>query len=135
MPISRGSLAGARSSVDVVALPRTVIDATVTAAVRNLFKYSTVGFTGLKRALALAQSLRDNARIVIARDALIEYENVVADEESPGTWGIAFDELVAAKSKHIPMAPELVARLVSDLEARLGRLMHPKAPGVIPDPF
>ncbi len=72
---------------------------------------------------------------MIARDALIEYENVVADEESPGTWGIAFDELVAAKSKHIPMAPELVARLVSDLEARLGRLMHPKAPGVIRDPF
>jgi hypothetical protein len=124
----------AKLAVDV-ALPRAAIDATVAAAGKKLFKHSTVGFTGLKRALALAQSLRDDGRIVIVRDALIAYENAVAEEEFPGTWGIAFDELVAAKSKHIPMPPELVSKLLSDLEARLGRLAHPKAPGALPDGF
>ena len=51
----------AKLAVDV-ALPRTVIDATVAAAAKRLFKHSTVGFTGLKRALALALSLRDDGR-------------------------------------------------------------------------
>ncbi len=124
----------AKLAVDV-ALPRTAIDATVAAAAKRLFKHSTVGFTGLRHALALALSLRDDARVVTVRDALIAYEDAVAEDALPGTWGIAFDELVAAKSKHIPLPPELAAKLVSDLEARLGRLAHPKEPGAIPDGF
>ena len=116
-------------------MPRTAIDATVAAAGKNLFKHSTVGFTGLKRVLALAQSLRDDARVVMVRDALIAYEDMVAEDAFPGTWGIAFDQLVAARSKHIPMPTELVAKLLSDLEARLGRLAQPKAPDAAPDGF
>lgn len=124
----------AKLAVDV-ALPRTVIDATVAAAAKRLFRHSTVGFTGLKRALALALSLRDDGRVVMVRDALIAYEDAVAEDPLPGTWGVAFDELVATKSKHIPMPPELVAKLVPDLEARLRRLAHPKEPGALPDGF
>jgi hypothetical protein len=124
----------AKLAVDV-ALPRTAIDATVAAAGTKLFKHSTVGFTGLKRGLALAQSIRDDARVVTVRDALIAYEDAVAEEAFPGTWGIAFDELVAAKSKHIPVPPGFVAKLISDLEARLGRLARPEAPGAVPDGF
>jgi hypothetical protein len=124
----------AKLAVDA-ALPRTAIDATVAAAERKLFKHSTVGFTGLKRALALAQSLRDEERIVSVRDALTAYEDAVAEDALPGTWGIAFDELAAAKSKQIPVPPELIAKLVSDLEARLDRLAHPNEPGALPDGF
>jgi hypothetical protein len=127
---------GRRAKLAVgVALPRTAIDATVSAAARKLFKHSTVGFTGLKRALTLALSLRDEARVVMVRDALIAYEDVVAEDALPGTWGVAFDELVATKSKPIPLPPELTAKLVSGLEARLGRLANPKEPGAIPDGF
>jgi hypothetical protein len=124
----------AKLAIDI-AVPRAAIDATVSAAGRKLFKHSTVGFTSLKRALGLAQSLRDDARMVMVRDALIAYEDAVAEDGFPGTWGIAFDELVAAKSKHIPMPTELAAKLLSDLEARLGRLAHPKAPSAPPDGF
>lgn len=115
--------------------PRAVIDATVAAAGKKLFEHSTVGFTGLKRALALALNLRDDGRVVAVRDALIVYEDAVSEDALPGTWGVAFDELAATKSKHIPMPPELVLKLVSDLEARLGRLAHPKEPGALPDGF
>lgn len=115
--------------------PRAVIDTTVAAAGNKLFKHSTVGFTGLRRALSVALSLRDDVRVVAVLDALIAYEDAVSEDALPGTWGIAFDELVATKSKAVPMPPELVLKLVSDLEARLGRLANPKEPGALPDGF
>lgn len=79
--------------------PRAVIDATVAAAAKKLFEHSTVGCTGLRRALALALSLRDDERVIIVRDALIGYEDAVFEDALPGTWGVAFDELVATKSE------------------------------------
>lgn len=114
---------------------RAVIDTTVAAAGKRLFEHSTVGFTALSRPLALALSLRDDDRVVAVRDALIAYEDGVSEDALPGTWGVAFDELVATKSKAIPMPPELVRKLVSDLEARLDRLGHPKEAGALPDGF
>jgi len=127
---------GRREKLPVGAdLPRAVIDATVAAAAKRLFVHSTLGFTGLRRALALALSLRDNERVVVVRDALIAYEDAVSEDAFAGTWGIAFDELVVTKSKQIPMPAELVTKLVSDLEARLSRLAFPKEPGALPDGF
>lgn len=115
--------------------PRTAIDATIAAAGRKLFEYPTVGFTCLRRALALGLSLRDETRIVAVRDALIAYEDAASEDPHPGTWGVAFDELVETKSKQIPMPQELITKLVTDLEARLGRLAHVTGPGVLPDGF
>ena len=115
--------------------PHAAIDATVAAAEKRLFKHSTVGFTALRRALTVALSLRDDGRVAAVRDALIAYEDAVSEDPHPGTWGIAFDELVVTKSKHLPMPPELVLKLVSDLEARLGRLAHPTERGALPDGF
>ncbi|HMH49192.1 MAG TPA: DUF4209 domain-containing protein [Candidatus Acidoferrum sp.] len=115
--------------------PRAVIDATVAAAGNKLFEHSTVGFTSLRRALSVALSLRDDVRVVAVRDALVAYEDAVSEDALPGTWGIAFDELLATKSKAVPMSPELVLKVVSDLEARLGRLAYPKELGALPDGF
>ena len=115
--------------------PRVVIDATVASSERKLFEHATVGFTALRRALALALSLRDHGRVVAVHDALIGYEGAACEDALPGTWGIAFDELVATKSKHIPMPSELVLKIVSDLEARLDRLAHPKEAAALPDGF
>lgn len=115
--------------------PRVVVDATLEAAAKKLFTHPIEGFTCLRRALTLALSVRDDARVVSVRDALVAYEGDVAEDSLAGTWGVAFDELVEKNSKHVPMPPELVAKLAADLEARVGRLAHPKEPGALPDGF
>jgi hypothetical protein len=115
--------------------PRIVIDATVEAAQKTLFEHTTRGFTALRRALALALSLRDEARGLATRDALITYERRSSEDAKPGTWGAAFDELVEKAPKHLPVPPALVAEIVAELEARLERLTRPRNSGSLPDGF
>ena len=115
--------------------PRIVIDATVEATRNTTFQRVTRGFTALRRALALALSLRDETRVVAIRDALIAYERGASEDAKPGTWGAAFDELVEKPPKHLPMPAALVAEIVAELEARLERLAHPRESGSAPDGF
>jgi hypothetical protein len=116
-------------------LARIAVDATLSATSQKLFKHSTRGFTRLKRALQLALGLRDDGRVISVRDAIIAYEDEVAEDSHPGTWGIAFDELVEQKPKSMHTPPDLVTKLVADLEARLERIAHPAESARLPDGF
>ncbi len=116
-------------------LPRLAIDATLKAAAKKLFKHSMAGFTALRRALVLARRLREERGAIAVRDAIIAYEDDVAEDPLSGTWGVAFNEFVEKKPKHLPTPQDVVAKLVADLEARLGRLAHPKDAGALPDGF
>src|SRR5262249_4672047 len=116
------------------ALPRVVIDATLTAATSGLFKDTHSGRTRLVRALELALALREAERVIAVRDALVAYERRVADDSLPGTWGFSFDELLENRRKQVPMPDELVGDLVADLEARLARLTGLGATEALRDP-
>jgi hypothetical protein len=116
-------------------VPRIAIDATLTCASGDLFEHRQTGFVRLRHALKLAVSLRDLDRVAAVRDAIVAHEDRVAEDRYPGTWGVAFDELVEDKPRHLDLPDVLRDKIIADLEARLARLAQPADSGGVPDGF
>ncbi len=107
-----------------VAFARIAIDSYVEIAERGLCEWETVIIRHyLPRALDLARSIHDPDRVARVRDAVIAYEDRVAEDSKPGLWGFGFDLLVDAKG--VTLSPEQHQRLLSGLEARLSRMSDP----------
>jgi hypothetical protein len=101
-------------------LPRIMIDATIQLAARHLCHHEVFVIKKLGRALSLALSLRDDAKICAVRDAIVAFEDGFAKDKFAGTWGFGFDLIL--DNPKIPRTPNLEAKIVADLEARLPRL-------------
>jgi len=101
--------------VDVV-----VIENSIEIANKDLHKYQVSVITKLRRALSLALSLNDKEIIRKVKDAIIAYENKVAEDDKLGSWGFSFDLLL--KNKNVQLTPEEKDRIIRDLEKRLERL-------------
>jgi len=97
-----------------------VIESIIEIANRDLHKYQVSVITKLKRALSLALSLNNKELISKVKDAIIAYENKVAEDDKPGLWGFSFDLLL--KNKNVQLTPEEKDRIIQDLEERLDRL-------------
>lgn len=103
------------------------IDAAIETAKRRLHKHDVFTIKKLRRALDLALSLNDKNRIAKVRDAIIEFEDAIAQDELPGTWGFAFDTLIG--NKRIPITDKQVRHIIESLESRLTRLHDSPSPG------
>lgn len=104
------------------------VEALLRIAAENLNEYEVDAIQKLKRALYLAMSLNNPTLIERARDAILDYETRVAQDDKAGLWGFSFDTLVGNKKVALPELLE--ARIIQELEDRLARLI---ANGV--DPF
>jgi len=96
------------------------IESIIDIADRDLHKYQISVITKLKRALSLALSLNNKELISKVKDAIIAYENKIAEDDKPGLWGFSFDLLL--KNKNVQLTPEEKDSIIQDLEERLDRL-------------
>lgn len=103
------------------------IDGTIEAASKRLYKHDVVTIKKLKRALELALSLNDENRIAEVRDAIIEFEDQVGEDDLPGTWGFSFDCLV--EKRNIPLSDEQLYSIFNNIEARLDTFANRASPG------
>jgi Domain of unknown function (DUF4209) len=110
---------------------RIAIDATLEVVAGNLLRSPTDGKTRLRRSLSLALSLNDTGRVEAVRDAVIAFEDAVAEDDKPGLWGFAFDMLL--ENKKVPVTREQQDKIIVDLEDRLARLTTPRADGTPPN--
>jgi hypothetical protein len=104
-----------------------VIESTVEASTKRLAKHDTLTIKQLKRALDLSLSLNDQARIARVRDAMIEFEDLVSEDDLPGTWGFCFDNLVS--NKHVPLSDDQTHHIIEGLETRLATFAARPNPG------
>ncbi len=92
----------------------TAVDAYVETARKRLYSDSTVGIVYLTRALNLAISISDKGRVEVARDAMFDLFNAIADPEKMGTWHFLFDELY--ENEKVPLTPQQKTFLIDSLE-------------------
>ena len=98
---------------------QTVVDSSVELANRRLFKLLSTVRKKLARALSVAQSIKDQARLNQVVTAIITLEDEIAEPDKPGTWCFGFDLLL--KPKRIPVAQVDEQRIIDRLEDNLAR--------------
>lgn len=99
-----------------------VIDSTIEIAKNKCHKFETDIITKLERALSLAIQINDTQRVERLRDAIIEYEDNIAEDTKAGLWGFSFDLLINRK---VPIGNGIEDKLIGNLEHRLVRLADP----------
>lgn len=95
-------------------------EALLKIAEENSHKYDVNVIQKLERAISLATSLKDQQLIERAKQAILNYESVVADDSKPDLWGFCFDLLVG--NKKVNLSDEEEREIIDILEARLQRL-------------
>ena len=78
--------------------------------------------TKIKRALTLAIQINDKKRIQITKEAIIQLEENIAEDNSPGLWGFAFRWLILDNSKKVDITNKECNKLINDIEERLKRI-------------
>ena len=96
------------------------VEALLRIAAENLHEYEVDTIRKLKRALHLATSLNNSTLIERARDAILDYETRVAQDDKAGLWGFSFDALIG--NRKVALSEPLEARIIQELEDRLARL-------------
>jgi hypothetical protein len=89
-------------------------------AERRSHKYDVDVIKKLKRALSIAISLNSEELIQRAKEAILKYEDLLAEDSKPGLWGFSFDLLVVNKKVNLSNREE--REIIDALEARLQRL-------------
>jgi hypothetical protein len=74
----------------------------------------------LNRALTLSISIGDQSRIRKSVEAIIAYEDKIAEDDKQATWGFSFDTLMNTKKD--VLTKDEKAKLIEDLEKRLERI-------------
>jgi hypothetical protein len=90
---------------------RTAIDFYLQAADEGLFSASIYGIQYLTRALQLAISINDTARIDSVRDAMFRFFEQYAEVTKAGTWAFLFENLW--NNRKVPVAETQAANPVS----------------------
>ena len=73
----------------------------------------------IKRALNLAINIKDKERVCRTKDAIIQLEETIAEDDKPGLWGFAFQWLVLDYAKKVTLTPQEYQSLIDGLEKRL----------------
>ena len=103
-----------------VRMAHIAIDSRLEIAQSDLHSHRTDVIDHLKRALLLSISLNDSARICNTRDAIIAFEERIAEDEKAGLWGFSYDLLVG--NRKVSLSKDLEDKIIRDLEGRLNRL-------------
>ena len=96
------------------------IDGVIEMAATKVHKYESQVISKLEHALHLAIVLDDVTRIGRVRNAILDYEDEVAQDDKVGLWGFAFDLLWG--NKKVPLTEAQKVKIISDLEGRLKRV-------------
>ncbi len=96
------------------------IDNIIEAVASGSHKYEMEAIKKLEHALQLAVSLNDAARVERVRDAILAYEDKVAQDDKPGLWCFTFDFLWG--KKNVPLTDAQKTKIIKDLEGRLDRV-------------
>ena len=78
--------------------------------------------TKIKRALDLAIQTKNQKKIQETKKAIIQLEENIAEDNSPGLWGFAFRWLILDYSKKVDITDEERNKLINDIEERLTRI-------------
>src|SRR5262249_47860730 len=108
-----------------VEMARVLIDSTIDLSHRGLGNADVALIPKLGWALSVAISLRDAIRLASMREAILAFEDRVAQDQFPGLWGFSFDLLLSDRHidpKRTEATPEQRQKILGDLEARLVRL-------------
>ena len=95
-------------------------EAILEIAEQKSLKYDVHGIKKLKRALSIAISLDSAELIQRTKEAILKYEDLIAEDSKPGLWGFSFDLLVG--NKKVNLSDEEEIEIIDALEARLQRL-------------
>ena len=106
-----------------VRMAHIAIDSSLEIAQSDLHSHRTDVKDHLKRALLLSISLNDSARICNTRDAIIAFEDKIAEDEKAGLWGFSYDLLVG--NRKVSLSEDMEEKIICDLEDRLDRLTQP----------
>lgn len=97
------------------------IDSIIEIAKQDLCKFAIDTIKKLERALTLALIINDKERIEKLKQTIIQYEDKIAEDESPGLWGFSYELLV--KNKKVKLSDEEERKIIKDLEERFERLL------------
>lgn len=97
------------------------VDSVIEIAKKDLHKCDVDVITKLERALSLALSINDGERINKLVDAVINYEEKIAEDDKPGLWGFSYELLV--KNKKVSLSKEKEQKIIKELEKRFERLL------------
>jgi len=100
-----------------------VIDSIIEIAQKGCHRYKTSVIKKLERALCLAVMLNDSSRIDKVRDAIINYEDSVAQDSKLGLWGFAYDLLF--ENDKVKLTADQNQKIIDDLEGHLLRASEP----------
>jgi Domain of unknown function (DUF4209) len=107
-------------------MARLAVDAYTDSVVRRLCDNMHEGFTSAQRAIDLASSIGDQARVDAARAALLGLHAEVMQEGKGHLWARAFDHLV--DHRKAGTTPAEMAALAADLEIVLARMSDRSKP-------
>ena len=108
------------------------IDSVIEIASKDIHRFSTDVITKLRRALSLARRLNIQSKTETVVDAIIAYEDKIAEDSKCGLWGFSFDLLV--EDKNISLSDKQQKKIIDDLENRLKRVSDPENKSTF-DPF
>jgi len=103
-----------------VEMARIRIDSVIEIAATDAHLYNTETIRKLRHAISLAISLNDQDRIETCRDAILSYEDKVAEDDKLGLWGFSYDVLWG--NKKVELTDDQKAKIIGDLEDRLERV-------------
>ena len=83
--------------------------------------YSRFCWAGLKRALRIAKMMKRKDLEQEVVKALIKYEEVIAEDDKPGTWGNAYEVLIVESPASIDSSIENI--IIAELLSRFQRLL------------
>jgi len=97
------------------------IDCVIETAQNDLHKFPTDTIKKLERALSLALTINDKERIEKIKDAIIYYENKIAEDGKAGLWGFSYELLL--KNNKIPVSEDEERNIINSLGRRFERLL------------
>lgn len=87
---------------------------------KRICRYETELIIKIKRALQVAISLNDKEQIEKAKQAIIQLEIEIGENDKPGLWGFSFDTLVGQRK--IDLTQEEEENIIKALELRFEEL-------------
>ncbi len=108
------------------------IDSTIQMTKNAVHKYPSAVLKKLKQAISLAITLNDDHRIEAVRDAIMSYEDDVAQDDKIGLCVNSFDLLVG--NKKIPVEQDQLEKIIRNLEESLSCVAE-IGEGASPDPW
>ncbi|MDH7552611.1 MAG: DUF4209 domain-containing protein [Spirochaetota bacterium] len=97
------------------------VDSVIEIAEKDLYKYDVYVIKKFERALSLALTINDKKRIDRLKNAIVSYEEKIAEDEKPGLWGFSYELLL--KNKKVKITQREEQKIIKDLEDRFERLL------------